>query len=143
MGVVPEDSDGIYSPSRGLLGVKELTPGGSLSQDPCPEVWARVVGRWGREEWAARGRVYDFNLLRFQQGQPLWEGLALWAPGCFLEKGEQSESRGGPPAQSLQLAQGGCPPCLLLLALASSSLACSWRSARLVRLTQMGVKASV
>ena len=44
MGVVPEDSDGIYSPSRGLLGARELTLGGSLSQDPCPGVWARVGG---------------------------------------------------------------------------------------------------
>ena len=63
MGVVPEDSDGIYSPSSGLLGARELTLGGSLSQDPCPGVWARVRGRWGREEWTARGRVYDCNLL--------------------------------------------------------------------------------
>ena len=46
MGVVPEDSDGIYSPSSGLTGARELTPAGRLSQDPCPGVWARVGGRW-------------------------------------------------------------------------------------------------
>ena len=48
MGVVPEDSDGIYSPSSELLGARELTLGGSLSQDPCSEVWARLGGEVGR-----------------------------------------------------------------------------------------------
>ena len=119
MGVVPEESDRIYSPSSGLMGARELTPAGSLSQDPSPGVWARVGGRWGRDEWAARGSVHGFNLLGFRQGRPLWQGLALWAPACFLEKGERSEARGGPPAQSLQLVERRYPPCLLLLVLAS------------------------
>lgn len=48
------------------------------------------------------------------------------------------------PAQSHQLAQGCCPPCLLLLVvLASPSMMWNWRSARFVRLMQMGVKTSM
>ena len=36
MGVVPEDSDGIYSPSSGLLGARELTLGLSMLFDLLP-----------------------------------------------------------------------------------------------------------
>lgn len=75
------------------------------------------------------------------KGQAL--SLVAGTPGCFPEEGEHLGAQSGPPARSHQLAQGCCPPCLLLpAALDFAPAAWSWRSARFVRLMQMGVKTS-
>lgn len=106
--------------------------------EPGPPQGGVRAGTWGsghgRRELSAEVRPMN-------KGQAL--SLVVRALGCFWEEEERLGTQSGPPSRSHQLAQGDCPPCLLLpAALASTPVGWSWRSARFVRLTQMGVKTS-
>ena len=116
MGVVPEDSDGIYSPSSGLTGARELTPAGRLSQDPCPGVWARVGGRWDERSGLPAEVCTTLTSSDFGKG-----GLfgKAWLSGLQAASGEGGTVRGmGRPTCLVSPAGAGGLPTVPALACA-------------------------